>query len=61
MTGAERKRRWREQNPERERELSARNRADWYARGGWEKDERRKRLEAQAARRQQLEDLGEED
>ena len=57
MTSAERKRLWRERNPERERALSARNRGDWYARGGWAKDERRKRLEAQADRRSQLKEL----
>jgi hypothetical protein len=62
MPGAESKRRWREKCPDRERALSARNRAEWYARGGWAKDEQRHRLEAQADRRHQLKELrGEED
>jgi hypothetical protein len=50
-------RQWRIDNPELARERSRINRANWYARGGWAKDEKRKRLEGQAARQRQREEL----
>jgi hypothetical protein len=53
----QRVRQWRIDNPELARERSRINRANWYARGGWAKDEKRKRLEGQAARQRQREEL----
>jgi hypothetical protein len=61
LNSTERKRLWRERNPDRERALSRRCRAEWYARGGWAKDEQRHRLQAQADRRTQLKELHGED